>query len=118
MITDPQQLTNDNPQRQNAYGAHSSPVDYVRGFHAELKEIRHDLHAHPELSFEENRTSSVVVEYLNKFGIETHTGLAKTGVVGVIKGKKGNSGKSVGLRADMDCLPMHETGTLPYRSQH
>ncbi len=95
-----------------------SPVEHIRGYHAELREVRRDLHAHPELAFEENRTSSMVVEYLKKFGIETHTGLARTGVVGVIKGKKQGSGRSVGLRADMDCLPMHETGNLPYRSQH
>jgi amidohydrolase len=96
----------------------TSPVEHIRGYHAELREIRRDLHAHPELAFEEGRTSSVVVEYLNKFGIETHTGLAKTGVVGVIKGRKEKSGRGVGLRADMDCLPMHEAGNLPYRSQH
>ena len=96
----------------------TSPVEHIRGYHAELREIRRDLHAHPELAFEEGRTSSVVVEYLNKFGIETHTGLAKTGVVGVIKGRKEKSGRGVGLRADMDCLPMHEAGTLPYKSQH
>ena len=96
----------------------TSPVEHIRGYHAELREIRRDLHAHPELAFEEGRTSSVVVEYLNKFGIETHTGLAKTGVVGVIKGRREKSGRGVGLRADMDCLPMHEAGNLPYRSQH
>jgi amidohydrolase len=95
-----------------------SPVDHIRAYHAELREIRRDLHAHPELAFDENRTSSVVVEYLKKFGIETHTGLARTGVVGVIRGKKEKSGKGVGLRADMDCLPMHETGEVPYRSRH
>jgi amidohydrolase len=95
-----------------------SPVEHIRAYHAELREIRRDLHAHPELAFDENRTSSVVVEYLKKFGIETHTGLARTGVVGVIRGKKEKSGKGVGLRADMDCLPMHETGEVPYRSRH
>ena len=63
----------------------TSPVEHIRGYHAELREIRRDLHAHPELAFEENRTSSVVVEYLKKFGIETHTGLARTGVVGVTR---------------------------------
>jgi amidohydrolase len=96
----------------------TSPIEQIRGYHAELREIRRDLHSHPELAFEENRTSSVVVEYLKKFGIETHTGLARTGVVGVIKGKKQGSGRGVGLRADMDCLPMHETGNVPYRSRH
>jgi amidohydrolase len=95
-----------------------SPVQRIREFHADLKEVRHDLHAHPELAFEESRTSSVVAEMLSGWGIEVHRGLAKTGVVGVIRGKKQSSGRGVGLRADMDCLPMHETGSLPYRSTH
>jgi amidohydrolase len=95
----------------------TSPVDRIRGYHAELRDIRRDLHAHPELAFEESRTSALVVESLKKWGIETHTGLAKTGVVGVVKGRQGG-GKSVGLRADMDCLPMHETGTVSYKSTH
>ena len=96
----------------------TSPVDRIRGYHAELRDIRRDLHAHPELAFQESRTSSLVVEHLKKWGVETHTGLAKTGVVGVVKGRKQNSGRGVGLRADMDCLPMHETGNVAYRSQH
>ena len=96
-----------NPQRQNAPRERTSPVDYVRGYHAELREIRRDLHAHPELAFEENRTSSMVAEKLAGWGIEVHRGLARTGVVGVIRGRKEASGKAVGLRADMDCLPMH-----------
>jgi amidohydrolase len=95
----------------------TSPVDRIRGYHAELRDIRRDIHAHPELAFEESRTSALVVESLKKWGIETHTGLAKTGVVGVVKGRHGG-GKSVGLRADMDCLPMHETGTVSYKSTH
>jgi len=96
----------------------TTPVERIRSYHAELKEVRHDIHAHPELAFEESRTASIVAELLAGWGIEVHRGLAKTGVVGVIKGKKANSGKGVGLRADMDCLPMHETGALPYRSTH
>ena len=70
----------------------TSPVDRIRRFHPELTAIRRDLHAHPELSFTEERTSEVVAEYLRKLGIETHVGLAKTGVVGVIPGKT-KSGK-------------------------
>ncbi len=96
----------------------TTPVEHIRGYHAELTGIRRDLHAHPELAFEESRTSSIVAKALESWGIEVHRGLAKTGVVGVIKGKKTASGKAVGLRADMDCLPMHETGSVPYRSQH
>jgi amidohydrolase len=95
----------------------TSPVDRIRGYHAELRDIRRDIHAHPELAFEESRTSALVVESLNKWGIETHTGLAKTGVVGVVKGKK-SGGKSVGLRADMDCLPMHESNSFSHKSKN
>ena len=95
----------------------TSPVDRIRGYRAELRDIRRDIHAHPELAFQESRTSALVVESLKKWGIETHTGLAKTGVVGVIKGKT-NSGKSVGLRADMDCLPMHESNDFSHKSKN
>jgi hippurate hydrolase len=95
----------------------SSPVDRIRQYHGELTAIRRDLHAHPELSFQESRTSGIVADQLKKWGIETHTGIAKTGVVGVIKGKK-NGGKGVALRADMDCLPMHEQNTFAHKSRH
>ena len=93
----------------------TSPVDHIRRFHPELTGIRRDLHAHPELSFQEQRTSGLVAEYLRKLGVETHTGLAKTGVVGVIRGKK-SGGRGIGLRADMDCLPMHELNTFGHKS--
>ena len=96
----------------------TSPVEKIRSYHAELRAIRHDLHAHPELAFEENRTSDLVADRLSSWGVEVHRGLAKTGIVGVVKGKKTASGRAVGLRADMDCLPMHETGTVPYKSKH
>lgn len=96
----------------------TSPVDQIRRYHAELRELRRDLHAHPELAFEENRTSALVAEKLGAWGIQAHRGLAKTGIVAVIPGRKNGSGRGVGLRADMDCLPMHETGTAPYRSRH
>ncbi|HSE49650.1 MAG TPA: M20 aminoacylase family protein [Terriglobales bacterium] len=95
----------------------TSPVERIRQYHRELTAIRRDLHAHPELSFTEQRTAGVVADYLKKLGVETHTGLAKTGVVGVIHGKKKN-GKAVALRADMDCLPMHELNAFPHRSKH
>ena len=96
----------------------TSPVDRIRAYHAELKAIRQDIHAHPELAFVESRTSTMVAEKLEGWGIEVHRGLAKTGVVGIVEGKKNASGRGIGLRADMDCLPMHETGTVPYRSRH
>ncbi|HVJ11112.1 MAG TPA: M20 aminoacylase family protein, partial [Burkholderiales bacterium] len=95
----------------------SSPIDRIRRFHPELTAIRRDLHAHPELSFQEQRTSSFIAEYLKKLGIETHVGLAKTGVVGVIPGKT-RGGKGIGLRADMDCLPMHEQNSFAHKSRH
>ncbi|MGE5640922.1 MAG: M20 aminoacylase family protein [Clostridia bacterium] len=95
----------------------ASPVDAIRRYHAELREIRRDLHAHPELAFQESRTATIVAEKLASWGIEVHRGLAKTGVVGVVRGR-GGSARGIGLRADMDCLPMHETGSVPYRSRH
>ena len=96
----------------------TSPTELIRSYHAELTEVRHDIHAHPELAFQESRTSQLIVQYLKKWGIEAHAGLARTGVVGVVQGRRSSSGRGTGLRADMDCLPMNETGTVPYRSQH
>ncbi|HEX6691594.1 MAG TPA: M20 aminoacylase family protein [Burkholderiales bacterium] len=94
----------------------TSPVERIRAYHAELREVRRDIHANPELAFQESRTAALVAESLKKWGIETHTGIARTGVVGVIKGKA-NGGKSVGLRADMDCLPMNELNDFSHRSK-
>ena len=96
----------------------TNPVDRVRSFHAELKDLRRDLHAHPELAFSETRTGALVAEKLGAWGVEVHRGLARTGIVGVINGKRSTSGRAIGLRADMDCLPISETGSVPYRSQH
>jgi len=96
----------------------TSPTELIRSYHAELTEVRHDIHAHPELAFQESRTSQLIVQYLKKWGIEAHAGLARTGVVGVVQGRRSSSGRGTGLRADMDCLPMNETGTVPYRSRH
>ena len=96
----------------------NSPVEHIRRFHQELTAIRHDLHSHPELGFQEARTSDLVAAQLESWGIEIHRGLAKTGLVGVIKGSKCDSGRAIGLRADMDCLPMHEMGNVPHRSRH
>jgi hippurate hydrolase len=96
----------------------STPVDHIRKYHGELRSIRHDIHAHPELGFQEERTSAIVAQRLADWGIEVHRGLARTGVVGVIRGRSTASGRGVGLRADMDCLPISEAGRLPYRSQH
>lgn len=95
-----------------------TPVEEIRKLHAELREIRHDIHAHPELGFEEDRTSEIVAGRLATWGVEVHRGLARTGVVGVVRGCQSASGRAVGLRADMDCLPIRETTGLPYRSRH
>ena len=94
----------------------NDPLEMLRLFHAELVHIRRDIHANPELGFEETRTSQLVADKLAEYGIEVHRGLAKTGVVGVVKGRK-DSGRAIGLRADMDCLPMHETGDVPHKSK-
>jgi hippurate hydrolase len=91
-------------------------LEMLRLFHAELVHIRRDIHAHPELAFEEQRTSQLVADKLAEWGIEVHRGLAKTGVVGVIRGRKEGE-RAIGLRADMDCLPMHETGEVPHKSK-
>ena len=83
----------------------------------ELTAIFKDLHAHPEIGFTEVRTANVVAEKLRAFGVdEVHEGIAKTGVVGIIKGKT-DSGRRIGLRADMDALPIHEETNLPYASK-
>ncbi|MCC6210128.1 MAG: amidohydrolase [Burkholderiales bacterium] len=95
-----------------------SPVESIRAYHAELRAIRRDIHAHPELAFQESRTSQLVAERLASWGIGAHRGLAKTGVVGVIEGRRTASGRAVGLRADMDCLPMHERNEFPHKSRH
>ncbi len=96
----------------------TASVEHIRRYQGELREIRRDIHAHPELAFQESRTSQVVSDRLASWGIEVHRGLAKTGVVGVVRGKRTSSGRAVGLRADMDCLPMHETGNVAYKSKH
>jgi amidohydrolase len=77
--------------------------------------LRHDLHAHPELAYNEHRTSDIVAAFLQECGIEVHRGLAGTGVVGVLK--KGSSSRMIGLRADMDALPVHEKNSFPHRSR-
>lgn len=81
--------------------------------------IRRDLHAHPELCFEEVRTAERVAALLGEWGIPVHRGLGKTGVVGVLHGRDGGAcGRGVGLRADMDALPMTELNTFDHASRH
>ena len=81
-----------------------------------IASVRRDLHAHPELAFNETRTSELVANYLRQIGLEVHEGLAKTGVVACLKA--GNSKRAIGLRADMDALPLPELNTFPHRSRH
>jgi amidohydrolase len=92
-------------------------VNRVADLHADIAEWRRDLHMHPELQYDVHRTAGSVAEKLKAFGCdEVVTGLGRTGVVGVIRGKKGGSGKTIGLRADMDALPIEEASDLPYKS--
>jgi hippurate hydrolase len=90
-------------------------LDHIRGYHGELTAIRQDLHAHPELGLEEHRTAAIVAAQLEAWGIEVRRGVGRTGVVGVLR--SGNGPGRIGLRADMDALPMEEANDLPYRSQ-
>ena len=80
-----------------------------------LVEIRRKIHMHPELGFEEVETSRLVIECLEKFGLQVKRGVAKTGVVGLLKGKE--PGETVAIRADMDALPMDEANQVPYASK-
>ena len=82
----------------------------------ELTRWRHDIHAHPELGFEEERTSAFVAEQLARFGCEVYRSIGRTGVIGVLR--QGGGTKSIGLRADMDALPIRETNRFDYRSQN
>ncbi|MDY7539428.1 M20 aminoacylase family protein [Undibacterium sp. 5I1] len=91
-------------------------IDPILQFHTELQQIRRDIHAHPELSFEEHRTSDVVAHKLQEWGIPVIRGLGTTGVVGIIK--NGTSQRAIGLRADIDALPMQEFNTFPHASKN
>ncbi|MBM3647771.1 MAG: amidohydrolase [Alphaproteobacteria bacterium] len=82
----------------------------------EIAAIRRDIHAHPELAYEETRTSDIVAARLQEWGLEVTRGLGKTGVIGTLR--KGNSLRSIGLRADMDALPMDEANDFEHRSQN
>src|SRR5437868_9251118 len=95
----------------------NNAVDYLRRCHAELTGVRRDLHAHPELGFEEHRTARIVCERLTAYGIEHHAGVGRTGVVAVIPGRTDN-GRNVGLRADMDALPMQEENDFAHKSRY
>jgi hippurate hydrolase len=92
------------------------PLMSILRHHEGLTQLRRDLHANPELGFEEHRTGALVAEKLRSFGVdEVHTGIARTGVVGLIRGR-GNGGRAIGLRADMDALPILEEDEFAHRS--
>jgi amidohydrolase len=91
-------------------------VEPIIAFRSELEQIRRDLHAHPELCYEEQRTADVVAARLTEWGIPIVRGLGVTGVVGIVK--NGNSARAIGLRADMDALPMQEANTFAHTSKH
>ncbi len=88
----------------------------IRAFHDEMTAWRRDLHAHPELGYEEHRTSELVAAKLASWGLAVHRGLAGTGVVATLEGKGGASERALGLRADMDALPMDEISGVPHAS--
>src|SRR5262249_34286966 len=95
-------------------------VNRIADLHGEITAWRHDLHAHPELLYDVHRTAATVAEKLKAFGCdEVVTGIGRTGVVGVIRGQQTASAgarKVIGLRADMDALPLQEIGNQPYKS--
>ncbi|GEP09958.1 M20 aminoacylase family protein [Methylobacterium gnaphalii] len=92
-------------------------IDRIAGFAHEITAWRRDLHAHPELNYDVHRTAGFVAEKLRAFGCdEVVTGIGRTGVVGVIRGRAHGSNRAIGLRADMDALPIQEVRDLPYRS--
>jgi hippurate hydrolase len=93
-------------------------INRVADLADEVTEWRRDMHMHPELLFEVHRTAALVADKLRAFGCdEVVTGIGRTGVVGVIKGRRGGGGKVIGLRADMDALPIEEATNAPYKSQ-
>ncbi len=91
-------------------------IDSIVTQAAGIASIRRDIHAHPELCFQEVRTAEVVAKKLTEWGIPIHRGMGTTGVVGIIK--SGTSSRAIGLRADMDALPMQEFNTFAHTSQH
>ena len=93
-------------------------IPEIAARHEATGAIRRDIHAHPELAFNEHRTAALVAERLESLGIETHRGIGQTGVVGIIHGNNGKGGRAIALRADMDALPIQERNEFAHRSQH
>src|SRR5512137_2685232 len=101
-------------QRQHPEDTTLPIYNRIADFQADLTATRRDIHAHPEMGFQEHRTSDLVAKQLAAWGIEVHRGIAGTGLVGVLR--NGTSKRSIGFRADMDCLPMTETNDFGHRS--
>ncbi|MNF62072.1 putative hydrolase YxeP [compost metagenome] len=95
---------------------HQHILAWLTDIASDLRALRQDIHAHPELGFEERRTAALVARLLGEWGYEVHTGVGRTGVVGVLRA--GNGSGRLGLRADMDALPINEATRLPYSSCH
>lgn len=91
-------------------------IPEIQSAQGEIQTLRRTIHAYPELRYEETHTAELVASKLAEWGIEVHRGLGKTGVVGILK--RGNGTRSVGLRADMDALPIHELNTFEHRSRN
>ena len=91
-------------------------IPEIQAAHGEIQTLRRTIHAHPELRYEETQTSDLVARSLIEWGIEVHRGLGKTGVVGILR--RGSSNRSIGLRADMDALPIQEINSFEHRSRH
>lgn len=92
-------------------------IDEIERAHPALTAIRRDIHEYPEIAYEESRTSDLVAKLLTEWGIEVHRGLGKTGLVGVLRGTGGNSKRAIGIRADMDALPMPEHNRFAHASK-
>ena len=93
----------------------------IKNIHKEVTTWRHELHANPELCYEENWTANFIIKKLRSFGLEVHSGIGKTGVVGILNGSgsfKNKSNRSIGLRADMDALPIEEENDFTYKSKY
>jgi len=105
-------------QSAPALQARGRAFEQIAAFHPELTAFRRDLHAHPELGFEEVYTSARVKEALEHCGVDAiHTGIGKTGLVATIRGRSDSAGRMIGLRADMDALPMAEANDFAWRSK-
>ena len=106
------------PSPTNPRLAHARVFANIVQHHPELTAFRRDLHAHPEIGFEEVYTAARVQEALRVCGVdEIHTGIGKTGVVGIVRGRSDTAGRMIGLRADMDALTMAEQNDFPWKSQ-